>query len=119
MVVDWSMANAANITFMPVAICHAVLGLHLLLVSKNSIHSCPDESNVQLAFFDRIQPRTKILKQKAHQDRIVFIFSLKTVLQDFLGKKQYRSYQNLPAICSFSLHAVKSKESQFIICMLS
>lgn len=43
-------AHSTNITSMPMAICHAVLGLHLLLVSKNSIHSCPDESNVQLAF---------------------------------------------------------------------
>lgn len=55
MLMDQSMAYAANITSMPMAICHAVLGLHLLLVSKNSIHSCPDESNVQLAFFTQWQ----------------------------------------------------------------
>lgn len=78
------------------AICHAVLGLHLLLVSKNSIHSCPDESNVQLAFLAQWQDsaQNKNFKTEITTDqKVLFIFLPKTVLWilDCLGgEKNYR-----------------------------
>lgn len=86
----------AKITSMPMAICHAVLGLHLLLVSKNSIHSCPDESNVQLAFLAQWQDsaQNKNFKTEITTDqKVLFIFLPKTVLWilDCLGgEKNYR-----------------------------
>lgn len=51
MFVDWNSVHTASIPSILIANCHTVLGLHLLLISENSIHSCPDESTVQLAFF--------------------------------------------------------------------
>lgn len=102
-------AHAANITCMPVAICYALLGLHLLLVSKNSIHSCPEESNVQLAFLAQWQDSAQNKNFKTEsttEQKVLFIFLLKTVFCEILkvsGKIKNCKTLHSPLIMYFFL----------------
>jgi hypothetical protein len=82
--VDMSAVCAANILPMPMAICCAVLGRHLLLVSKNSIHSCPDESNVQLAFsslsLTRLYPKENFETESIIELSFVYFLAENSIL---------------------------------------
>lgn len=121
----WSTVHTANILSMPMTICCAVLGQHLLLVCKNSIHSCPDESNVQLAFSSL--PLTGLCPKENFETESI----IETSFMHFSCWKQYsvnsqlfKGGGNYSALSKssnnvISPHAVKFRDCLFVTCLPS